>query len=216
MTLIEVVMKQRYLSKDVYNVFHYETQLANDLNTDFFEQLHDKFKSTVVDKINAIQNGGVTNVSLKIFALVNTNLQREASLAGEGAGTDTTTLWLPRAQTFGFRLSVEPSIVVDTGDPYVGTRRVTGGFKYFTGVEEGQITNGDWSTTFAESSEVDDLEEALFAPLTGFTGGHPSALPFVYGRPIPESETLPARAALRAFVSAAQLQPPTWLHKRKG
>lgn len=216
MTLIEVVMKQRYLSKDVYNVFHYETQVANDLNTDFFEQLHDKFKSTVVDKVNAIQNGGVTNVSLKIFALVNTNLQREASLAGEGAGTDTNTLWLPRAQTMGFRLSVDPSIVVDTGSDYVGTRRVTGGFKYFTGVEEGYITSGEWTAAFAEGSAVDDVEEALFAPLAGFTGGHPNALPFVYGRAIPATDDLPARARLRAFINGAQLQPPTWLHKRKG
>lgn len=215
MTLIQIVMKQEYLARDVYNVFHYETQVANDLNTNFFEQLHDKFKSTVVDKINAIQNGGVDNVSLKISALVNANLQREATLAGGGAGTDTTTLWLPRAQTYGFRLAVDPSIVVDSGAPYVGNRRITGGFKYFTGVEEGYITNGDWTTEFAEGSAVDDLEEALAAPLTGFTGGHPSVLPFVYGRPIPATDTLTNRFALRAFISGAQLQPPTWLHKRK-
>jgi len=215
MTLIEIVMTQEYLSRDVYNVFHYETQMANDLNLDFFEQLHDKFKSTVVDKINAIQNAGVTNVSLKIFALANTNLQRTASLAGGGAGTATTANWLPRAQTYGFRLSVDPSIVVSTGDPYTGTRRITGGFKYFTGVEEGNISDGDWTSAFAEGSAVDDLEEALFAPLSGFTGGHPNALPFVNGRAIPATETLPARTWLRAFINGAQLQPPTWLHKRK-
>lgn len=215
MTLIAVVMKQNYKERDVYNVFHYQTQVANDINTAFLEEVHDKFKSTVVDKINAIQNAGVDNVSLKIYALANTNLQREASLAGGGAGTATNTLWLPRAQTMGFRLSVDPSLDVNTGNPYVGTRRITGGFKYFTGVEEGYITDGDWAAAFAEGSAVDDVEEALAAPLTGFAAGHPNVLPFVNGRPIPETEELPARAWLMAFINGAQLQPPTWLHKRK-
>ena len=215
MTLIQVVLKQEYLSRDVYNVFHYDTQLSNDLNLDFFEQLHDTFKSTVVDKINAIQNGGVSNVSLKIFAVYNTNLQREAALTGEGGGTDVDTLWLPRAQTMGFRVTVDPSLDLDTGDPYVGTRRITGGFKYFTGVEEGSITLGDWTAAFAEGTAVDDVEEALAAPLTGFTGGHPNALPLILGRAIAETPTQPARNALYAYVNGAQLQPPTWLHKRK-
>lgn len=216
MTLIEVTMKQSYLGRDVYNVFHYDTQASNDLNLNKFEQLHDKFKSTVADKINAVQNGGVTNVSLKIVAVANTNLQRTASLAGEGAGTDTNTLWLPRAQTMGFRLSVDPSLILANSNPYTGTRRITGGFKYFTGVEEGYITNGDWTTAFAEGSAVDDLEEALFAPLTGFTGGAPNALPLVLGRAIAATDALPARDALYAYINGAQLQPPTWLHKRKG
>lgn len=215
MTLIAIVMTQEYLEREVYNIFHYDTQVSNDLNLDFFEQLHDTFKSTVVDKINAIQNAGVTNVQLKIYAAFNTNSQRTASLAGAGGGTATDTLWLPRAQTMGFRISVDPSLDLDTGDPYVGTRRITGGFKYFTGVEEGFISNGDWTTAFAEGAAVDDVEEALFAPLTGFSGGHPDALPLVLGRAIPETDTLPARGALYAYINGAQLQPPTWLHKRK-
>jgi len=215
MALVELVLKQRYFSKDVFNVFHYFCT-DNDARTAAqYQNLAEVFDFFVVPKLNAIQAAGVTNESIKVTDIGNTNLQVIEDSAGAGTWSTDPLLYLPREQTFPVRYSVFPSRRVINRELYEGNRRITDGYKRFTGVCDDQIASGAWTNAFEVSEELQDLMNALNAPLVTVTPAEFVWEPTVYGRAIAETPRLPAREALYALVNTTSLEPVSWTRKRK-
>lgn len=215
MAIFQFTLKQVYKGKNCFNVFHY-TDLDNVLVTvAWLSALADQFEAVVVDKLNAIQVAGVENVELRVIQYENPAISHLRDIDGNGGLTSTDTFYLPPAQTYAFRLTVSQSRLLIGGANYSGTRYITNGYKRFTGVSDGVITDGDWLDTFEEGSAVDDLEEALFAALDPTPGGMLTVYPVVVGKPIAATEDIAERAGLFAQITAAQLQPPRWSRNRQ-
>jgi len=215
MAIVEITLKQRYLGKDTYNVFHYVEGTPGALTVAYLNDIGNVFKANLVPALNAIQVNGVANTELRIIQYGNPNVNTVVDLDNGGTLTDNPQFYLPAAQTYAFKLGVGQSLLEASGLPYVGTRYITNGYKRFTGVSDGLIATGDWLETFAESTDVDTLEEQLFASLVPTGVGLNTAQPVVVGRPIEANEDLPARAAIFANIQTAQLQPPRWTRRRQ-
>lgn len=215
MAICELVLQQSYLGKDIYNVFHYLNLTNTGFGQAWVQNLVEQFEAVILPAINGVQVDGVSNVSIRAFQVENVNIQYNKAVSGTGALDVDPLFFLPAAQTFAFRLQVSQSYNASTGDVYVGNRRITNGYKRFAGVSDGLISGGAWLSTFAEGTEVDALEEALFETLDITVPSAADAEPIVYGRPIPATLDLPARGALFAYVDSAQLVPPRWTRRRQ-
>lgn len=217
MPTIEAVLTQTYLDREVFNVFHYYGTASLTTTVAQLEEFGLGFRLSVVPALNAIQVAGVENVSLKITELANTNIQTQQVVAGVGDMSPLNgSFWLPRAMTYAYRLYVGQSYNLVTATLYTGTRRITHGYKRFAGVSEEFISSGNWDTA---GTDIDTLSDALSAvlndPIPTTVDGTQSWVPMVMGRAIEATEDLPARVALRAFITSAVLQPPAWTNRRR-
>jgi len=215
MAIFQFTLKQVYKSKNCFNVFHYTDLNDVPVTVPWLSALADQFESVVIDKLNAIQVAGVENIDLRVIQFENPAISHLRDIDGNGGLTSTDTFYLPPAQTYAFRLGVSQSRLLIGGANYVGSRYITNGYKRFTGVSDGIITNGDWLDTFEEGTDVDALEEALFASLDPTPSGMLTVYPVVVGKPIEATEDIAERPGLFAQITAAQLQPPRWSRNRQ-
>lgn len=216
MPSIEVVLTQEYLGQEVYNVFHYYGTASISPTVAQLDEFLEEFELLVIPALNDIQVNGVTNTSLKVLELGNANIQTTSGLTGGGGATANGAFWLPRAQTYAYRLYVGQSYDLYTAALYTGNRYITHGYKRFTGVSDEFISSGTWdaaNTAFIANSVA--LGDALTDTIATTSGGAQSWVPMVYGRAIEATDDLPARVALRAFVTTAALQSPAWTNRRK-
>lgn len=219
MPIIEITMQTSYVGKNIFNVFHYVKPSEAGFDTAYITDLLVSFATNVGSAVFGIQNVGVAGVSLKGVEVTNANQQASIPFTGTGADASPVDQRLPPRSTAPFRLSVGQSRLYVDGTLYTGNRRITNGYKRFTGLIDSYVEADGWTDAFEALPEVDVLIAALSLTLP-MPGGKEPAAPVIYGRPIAayvneQGETVPSRPALVAPVIGAQLMPFSDTERRK-
>ena len=142
--VIELVHEQTYLGQTVNNVYFFEAAVAEASMSD----LANWFETNVVTKVKLLQNDLVNHVNLRLRNLFNEAETLEEPLTGTGTITSS---------------DIElPSFIASQVRLEHASGAVRPGFKRYTGMTEGSLTDGLLNIT--PISKLEDIADLLVNP----------------------------------------------------
>lgn len=210
----ELVLTQEVGSQDCNMRFFFNNLTVSPGTPGYVQAIIDQFATDWLPAINAIQSDQCLNKTIYCRDLANPITALTGTLTGTGDVAASFSDTMPPDLPLHLKLTRSSAIDVETNAPYVGTRPIGSGGKFFPGLTE------DWS------NEVGVIVPALRAAsytamITQWTepldllGSFLSVDHVLYSPAKEETDTLPARNALVAPVSGVVLGRFTRLKSRR-